>query len=102
MQDDKRPGLGGAKDLEVWGCGAGLLSVGTLPGISGDEPGEACRDDGEDILNREQRGQSNSNAIGRFGDLGDELDQPVAQGGELATRQGDRFGMRLWNVQSSQ
>ena len=51
---------------------------------SGDEPGEARRDDGEDILDREHRGQGNSNAIGRFGDLGDELDQPVAQGVELA------------------
>ena len=65
---------------------------------SGDEPGEARRDDGEDILDREHRGQGDPNAIGRFGDLGDELDQPVAQGVEL----GERFGMRLWNVQSSQ
>ena len=60
-----------------------MLRAGTLPGISGNEPGQACRDDGEDILNREQRGQSNSNAIGRFGDLGDELDQPVPEGVEL-------------------
>ena len=65
---------------------------------SGDEPGEARRDDGEDILDREYRGQSDSNVIGRFGDLGDELDQPVAQGVEL----GERFGMRLWKVQSRQ
>ena len=40
---------------------------------SGDEPGEARRDDGEDILDREHRGQGDPNAIGRFGDLGDEL-----------------------------
>ena len=50
---------------------------------SGDEPGEARRDDGEDILDREHRGQGDSNAIDRFGDLGDELDQPVAQRVEL-------------------
>ena len=36
---------------------------------SGDEPGEARRDDGEDILDREHRGQGDPNAIGRFGDL---------------------------------
>ena len=58
---------------------------------SGDEPGEACRDDGEDILDREHRGQGDPNAIGRFGDLGDELDQPVAQGVELDHAPGRAF-----------
>ncbi len=77
----------------VWGCGDGFLGAAQR---SGDEPGEARR--GEDILDREHRGQGDPNAIGRFGDLGDELDQPVAQGVEL----GERFGMRLWKVQSSQ
>ena len=75
----------------VWGCGDGFLGAARR---SGDEPGEARR--GEDILDRDHRGQGDPNAIGRFGDLGDELDQPVAQGVEL----GERFGMR--KVQSSQ
>ena len=50
---------------------------------SGDEPGEARRDDGKDFLDREHQGQGDPNAIGRFGDLGDELDQPVAESVEL-------------------
>src|SRR5829696_6178079 len=70
-----------------WGGGFGVAGTGSWGGHtarrSGDEPGEARRDDGEDILDWEHRGQGDSNAIGRFGDLGDELDQPVAEGVEL-------------------
>jgi hypothetical protein len=38
---DKRPGLGSVGGQWVWGCGAGLLSVGTVPGLSGNEAGES-------------------------------------------------------------
>src|ERR687898_3354912 len=97
-----RPGLDGEMGRRVWGCGDGFLGAGTPPGAQ--------------VTNRARRvettvrisltGNSGARAIRMRSAVSvtsvTSLISLFRRVSNWTTRQGDRFGMRLWNVQSNQ
>jgi len=97
-----RPGLDGEMGRRVWGCGDGFLGAGTLPGVQ--------------VTNRARRVETTVriSSTGNTGARAIRIRSAVSvtsvtslislfrRVSNWTTRQGERFGMRLWKVQSNQ
>src|SRR6476469_4355029 len=97
-----RPGLDGEMRRRVWGCEDGFLGAGTRP--SAQVTNRARR--AETTVRISSTGNTGARAIRMRSAVSvtsvTSLISLLRRVSNWATRQGDRFGMRLWNVQSSQ
>src|SRR3954464_12705700 len=97
-----RPGLDGEMGRRVWGCGDGFLGAGTPPG--GQVTNRARR--AETTVRMSSTGNTGARAIRMRSAVSvtsvTSLTSLLRRVSNWATRQGERLGIRLWKVQSSQ